>query len=231
MFVLDNKCLSTVDPYFRAIPIKVSDWHTLCFAAIDDLVTNRVVVPYFVCFSINLPSSWLSVPPLPSAILDGRISRDLAHIVIISRLFIMDQKYRLWKFRINTGDRPKKKKKKASSIHSHELSTLSKHDPWAYITGKSRRIDTGTFGPVYIGLYLTPSYGISGKIVQNYERLQSVSLIHHPSFWEQQGAIELTKNNDWWRNKKQTLSSGRNWSRFFLQFSSFQMEIFWITLE
>lgn len=112
MFVLDNKCLSTVDPYFRAIPIKVSDWHTLCFAAIDDLVTNRVVVPYFVCFSINLPSSWLSVPPLPSAILDGRISRDLAHIVIISRLFIMDQKYRLWKFRINTGDRPKKKKRK-----------------------------------------------------------------------------------------------------------------------
>lgn len=80
--------LRTVDPYFRAIPIKVSDWHTLCFTTNDDFATNRVVVPYLVCFSTNFPSSWLSVSLLPSAILDGRISRDTMHIVIISMFFI-----------------------------------------------------------------------------------------------------------------------------------------------
>lgn len=91
-FIKDNRCQHidyvTVDPYFRAIPIKVSDWHTLCFTTNDDFATNRVVVPYFVCFSTNFPSSWLSVSRLPSAILDGRISRDSMQIVIISMFFI-----------------------------------------------------------------------------------------------------------------------------------------------
>lgn len=119
-FIRDNRCQHidyvTVDPYFRAIPIKVSDWHTLCFTTNDDFATNRVVVPYFVCLSTNFPSSWLSVSRLPSAILDGRISRDSMQIVIISMFFILAESPLSKKFRNYTSNCTKSKKASALDI-------------------------------------------------------------------------------------------------------------------